>query len=348
VWYQHETGGWRLGLVNDIQLKQAQLAATDSGYNFVIAPIGHETLNLLPVSKIATGLRPFLSFSVPDVNIPELKNKAFEDIDWQDFITHYAVDPNPGGADRKLQHVGLEASKLAARSINDTYSPFNKLDRSLSDDGMNKYQTFEGLYLGAEMVRVGDPLRVSIPQVGPTGQLLAVPCVMLVSEIQMATPTWAADLDEAAVATSTTLQFKGNIYRILRAPRAQAVNFADSSSESVGQALYDEIAVRNRIEGDKEFIWGLVLVEPNATRMEGEVLGRFYVSHKLVGNLEPTRFKDAINRGEIIDGQGYLNNRARLASAVRHAGLRRSRASSVGKATSAQWVVHQGVEDWES
>jgi len=343
VWFRQTA--WRLGLVLATRPKAAGQARADNDYDFTLAPLGHALLQQQNVIKDANDMRPFLTFSVPNTTVEELQEKPFENIDWEEFAPRYANSPDQQTRSVKLQMVGLEASKIAARCINDSFSTFNRLGESFTADHMYKIQSFTGVYLGAEMVCISDPLRVTAPAnpEAATDSSQPTTAVMLVSEIQLITPAWPGN-DPSATAAATSLQFRGNIYRTVRAPIPHPTSFV--APAALGPAFEHEIGGRNGIERDKKFAWGWMLIERDAVRSEAEVQGRFYVTHKLMSIIDLPRLKNAATRGVIEEAQAYLNNRSHSGFCGRTIGLRPGRAASVGKAVATQFVVPLGlVED---
>ncbi|KAK4450047.1 transcription-silencing protein Clr2-domain-containing protein [Podospora aff. communis PSN243] len=346
VWYKHSA--WRLGVVLGIRLKQGRAPQADSSYDYILAPLGHALLSQQNVTKDVTDMRPFLTFSVPDVTVEELRDKSFESVDWREFANRYANEPEPARRAMKLQVVGLEASKIAARSINDSFSTFNQLGEGFTSDHLYRVQSFTGVYLGAEMIRVSDPIRVTPP--AAIGQEVAgdqsktITTVMLVSEIQLLTPAWPSN-DTAAAAAGESLQFRGNIYRTARALVPHPPTFVNPGT--LGPAFEHELAGRNQIERDKKFAWGWMLIESNAVRAEADVQGRFYVTHKLMNIMDPARLQDAMQRGIIEEAQAYLNSRSHSGWNGRATiGRSPGRAASIGNAVTTQFIAPQGlVED---
>lgn len=339
VWYKHQA--WRLGLILATNPKGSNLALGDNNYSFVLAPLGHACLNLQNVTKDAGDMRPFLTFSVPNVSIKEIETKSYEEVDWPDFAMRSSQDPDPGKRAMRMQMVGLEASKMAARLINDSLSMFNKIGEGLTADGNYRIQQYTGVYLGAEMIRVGDPIRVTATGSNVEGAPQEQTPVMLAAETQLVTPAWSGD----ASAPPPSLQFKGNLYRIIRAPLPHPPTVVPAGT--LGPTFEEEVGARNQIEQDKSMRWGWVLVERDAVRPEAEVLGRFYVTHKLMGIIAPERLQEAIQRGVVEEAQAYLNNRSHSSSGSgwggRSVGPKPGRAATVGQAVSAQFVAPPGM-----
>ncbi|KAK0715032.1 transcription-silencing protein Clr2-domain-containing protein [Lasiosphaeris hirsuta] len=333
VWYK--VTAWRLGLILAINPKSENVAQGDGSFSFVLAPLGHALLKLQNVVKDVVDMRPFLTFSVPNVSIEELQHKSFEAIDWQAFAMRYSNEPDTQKRHLRMQMVGLEASKMAARYINDSFSVFNPLGQEPSPDGQHNVQYFTGVYLGAEMVRVGDPLRVTAPlnpDAAPDAPVDTT-AVMLVSKIQLLAP-WNGD-------APPTLQFQGNVFRVIRAPLPHGQNVIPPAQ--LGPAFEQELMARNQIERDKSMRWGWSIIERDAVRAETEVQGRFYVTYRLMNIIDRDRFQAAIQQGVVEEAQTYLNNRSHSGSGGHYIGRRQGRAGTVGAAVSSTFVAPEGM-----
>jgi hypothetical protein len=249
-------------------------------------------------------MRPFLTFSVPNAGMDELKDKTFDTVDWQALTARYSQDPDPAKKSLNYQVLGLEASKMGARAINDSFSTFDRLAEGTTPDGALRVQHYTGVYLGAEMVRVGDPLRVVTPAADqtPAATTANIPpdatVVMLVEEIQVLTPT-------TNPAARATLQFRGSLYRTIRSPTP-----APTPAETLGAAFLEELATRNAIEKDRSMRWSWVRIGSGPViRGEQDVQGRFYVTERLMSAIDPGRFQGWVERGVLEEAPAYLNNR---------------------------------------
>lgn len=316
-------------MIISIEPSIENIEGDDNKYSFGLAPLGHLSLNQQALPKPPTDMRPFLTFSVPDISIPALIGKKYQEINWPAFAMQSA------GNNQQMQMVGLEASKMAARSINDSYSTFNLLTQGVTSDGLYYVQTYKAVYFGAEMICTNDPIRVT-PDLNalaaePTGA--GSSAIMLVSEIQV-----ISSPNEPHI-TSPSLSFRGSVYRPIRAPLPHPSNVIPS--ETLGPAFMEEVAVRNQIELDKTIRWGWVLTEENSIRSDAEVQGRFYVTHKLMNIIDPERFQNSAKAGVVEDAQGYLNSRAQ--SGYKGIERRKTRAEALGEAVSVQFVPPEGM-----
>lgn len=143
VWCQQisENGGWRIGIIREVRHETA--AAT----RYTVIGLGHNSIKIPDMERELTHLRPFLTFSVPPLTNAAMKDTVFSNVDWETVLD---LAPNP-------EMIGLEASKLAALEIDGSWSTFNQL--STGPKQPKNITLYGGVFLGAEMVRLGDPIR---------------------------------------------------------------------------------------------------------------------------------------------------------------------------------------------
>lgn len=327
VWYKHTA--WRLGVILRVDPTAGNVNddGDDSKYEFTLAPLGHSYLNQQSVVKDAASMRPFLTFSVPDISISELAGKPYVEIDWPAFAAQFSQ-----GNNMQMQVVGLEASKIAARSINDTYSLLNKISANVTADGLSIFETYQALYFGAELICVNDPIRVVPDPNALASDPNITAAIMVVSEIQYVT--------QKSFPPSPALSFRGSVYHPIRAPLPHPPNVVPV--EKLGPVFMDELAVRNQIEPDKNIQWGWVLAEENTIRPDLDVQGRFYVTHKLMNIIDPDRYQTSAKNGVVEEARSYLNSRTQsgfIKSVVRKS----SRTEAFGAATSVPFVLAEGM-----
>lgn len=194
VWYQ-QGPAWRIGLIRHVGPEPVP--------NYTVIPLGHALLDVPDVPKQQSQMRPFLTFSVPSISIPLLQESFFSQVNWQALLA------DPTYANRS-EVIGLEASKLAALEIDGSWSTFNRL---ASGPKQPKNQSsYGGVFLGAEMIRLGDPVR---PKDKNRGSLLEV------TEISVTAATSVPNPADPAGAPSTTqyaLSFRGIEYEATLVP----------------------------------------------------------------------------------------------------------------------------------
>jgi hypothetical protein len=335
VWFRDRA--WRLGIILSITPKAPDTSpnSDDSHYSFVLAQLGHAGLRKPDVTKEAAEMRPFLTFSVPDSH--QFQHKSFDDVKWAQEAENLKKNNTQDAA--QLQHqlevLGLEASKVAARTINNFFSTFNRQpDKAAMGSGFSK-ESYGGVFLGAEMVVIGDPVRVAPP---PNLNIDAddkATTVMLVNEICVLTPHTRNQQPQ------TDLQFRGNVYLLTR-QREHAIDPA-TAAESLGITFKEEVDFRNDLlTADDQHVhgrWTWKPVDPMALRNDDQIHGRFYVSHKLLEVLNPEQLAEAIKNRAIQGASSLLNTRQQNGGNLPYAGRRSDRRLCLGVAVAADSLV---------
>ncbi|KAL2157526.1 hypothetical protein VTH06DRAFT_6077 [Thermothelomyces fergusii] len=352
VWYKHTA--WRLGVILAITPKPGiplQPGAPDTSYHFTLAPLGHALLEQPSLVKDCQSMRPFLTFSVPHTTMDELRDKTFDMVNWEALSARISQDPDPNKREIGRQMLGLEASKMGARAINDTFSTFDLRAQGTTADGALHVQHYGGVYLGAEMVRIGDPIRVVAVPGGPTSQQANLSpdanLVMLVSEIQVLTPTSLISDGRGAA----TLQFRGDLYRAVRLPAAHPPPPGTvPSGEALSPAFAEELATRNAIDkesnpgGDRGVRWSWVRVAVQALRGEQDVQGRFYVTERLMSIIDLAKWQEWVQRGQLEEAPAYLNNRGHSGGG-QYLGRRMGRKATLGGAVGVEFRAPPGMAE---
>ncbi|KAK0745067.1 hypothetical protein B0T21DRAFT_408121 [Apiosordaria backusii] len=355
VWYRYSA--WRLGVIFSIAARPGtQPGAPDTGYDFRIAPLGHATLQQEIIIKDAPSMRPFLTFSVPD-SPAHIKGKPFDEVDWLALSESERRGKDPAQHAQALQGVGLEASKLAARTINDCFSFFNKIHDEPTPDNLFRLQCFQGVYYGAEMIVVNDPIRVQLglpadgSQQHPAEPPVPTSGIMHVQQIQYL-------ISLAQPNQRPVLRFQG---RLLRPIRTLADNPPPGAipPETLGPVFTEELVSRNMLEKNKSMRWFWVIISPRTlqpaaagedlknlttTKLEGDVLGRFYVSAKIMQLVNMDLYKQWVERGAVDEPPSYLNNRGASGN-LGQIQRRPTRKGTFGKAVYGEFGVSRGLAE---
>ena len=323
VWTTQGTA-WRLGVILNFAAKGLQEpSGDDSDFTFTVAPLSHALLGQGLMLREASNLQPFLTFSVPDTQVPGLANKSFRDVDWEQFAHTYSQDPDPTKMQQKRQLAGLEASKLAAKCVNNSYSTFNAMGQIQTPEG-DVETRYGGVFLGAEMVQVGDPVRVS------AGDGMAA--VMRVSEI---TTTQHPD-------GSTTLHFRGDIFRLLRVQHNPQQPVGVDPTQ-LGKAFVEEVQSRIQFEKEPGITWAWVMLEQDTVFMDRTIQGRFYVTYRLMKNLG--KLDGAMQSGNLGDQQQSLNNRNHD-NGTPYMGRQHSRIETFGSSVGVPIELSEGIVEY--
>ncbi|KAJ5013091.1 hypothetical protein K4K57_003242 [Colletotrichum sp. SAR 10_99] len=319
VWHQM-SNGWRLGVVAATGIINPKNSKPEA---LQILPISHYLFGQLPVQLIEASARPFLAFSVPSVGIPELQGKAYDDVPWQQFLGSL----NPEDTHRR-EVILLDSSKMAAQKIGSSYSLFTRL--STTEDG--KKTDYQGIFLGAERVELGDVLRIRI------------------TTDQPGVPEAATNLSDAllglreictAVDMPGAVFFKGDIYQPITGDN-KPVGGMPVTEDKLPRPLREESAFRNKFAPAER--WRCVLLRHNAVLREGELKGRFYPTHKLLPLLDGQQKVGAeVQQGIVRDAQQRLNQRID-GFKTGYIGRKSTRAETIGPALPPGSAIRFGNE----
>jgi hypothetical protein len=271
-------------------------------------PLGHALIPQPPVTKPQADLRPFHAFSVPPVNVPELKDKSFDQVPWDALFRAAANEPP------RRELLALDASKLAASRIDASFSLWCPLSEDPNADTLPYY----GCFFGAERIEIGDCIRIK-----------PVPAEPSIGDISIMGLRYVF----TKKGYPGTLFLRGNIYQLAKPDTPPAGTVPE---DQLPIALRDETGWRNQVNPAKPWRW--VLVKENMTLNEQYVKGRFYPSHRLMPILNPAGFSAALAQGQVEDQVPYLNNRM-AAGASANVGRQINRLDSLGTSVPRASVI---------
>ncbi|KAL6881733.1 hypothetical protein HDV57DRAFT_74424 [Trichoderma longibrachiatum] len=303
VWYQ--TGNtWRLGIISNPG------NMTPNGMTFELLPIGHAVVPQPNVTKLETDLRPFHCYSVPSVDIAELKDKVFDEVPWESLFQ--AAGNNAVRRDL----INLDASKMAASKVDFSHSLWTRR----GDDPTGKAVSYYGCFFGAERLEIGDAVRVKMAGAEANSSQTTVMGLLHIFT--------SADYPGSVF-------FRGPIYQLSKqGPSAAAAAAAaggaviDDEKEKLPLALQEEVRWRTQVTRGRQWCW--VLIKDNVVFKEQSIRGRFYPTHRLMPIYNPNEF-GALVAGQqpLRDQHIYLNNRMDGAGG-RHIGRKANRLDTLG------------------
>lgn len=149
TWFQRETLAWGLGVI----LRRWISKDGSDSRAYVVQPLSHPTDMQRPL-LITDGakLRPWLAWSAPPVSykfLLERPHLTYRDVDWQALLSGRYGEGNPE----------VDGSILATKFVDTTYTPFELLKTTTTNTGQQE-RHWNGLYLGAEKIWNGDPVRI--------------------------------------------------------------------------------------------------------------------------------------------------------------------------------------------
>jgi hypothetical protein len=223
-------------------------------------------------------LRPWLAWSVPDVGVPSLDSKSFDDVKWNELLD------NPQYA--SMDHV-VTGSILAAKQIDASFSLFTKFDAQAGIPG----SFYSGMFLGAEKIWVGDALRAR--NIVPGSQTL----ITVSALVENITPegksvvTIIGDKYQSQEVPSNT-------------PRGRDMDF-------LPERVRDDFEYRNGIVATLRNVrYELRLIERNSRFRLEDINGRWYETRLLLPILKPAdQIQQDQRHGRAQDVCDYLNGR---------------------------------------
>ncbi|KAI0022386.1 hypothetical protein F4780DRAFT_777765 [Xylariomycetidae sp. FL0641] len=277
---------WRIGLVLQAC---ANPAAFNSPLQYLISPF---TYAKSPVDRgfwPENDIRPFLAYSVPQVNpnITALAGSRIIDINWDALESQFGI----GNDQQQKSRLALEASKLAATLVDHSYSTFNPVQPLFPN-----VEAFNGVFLGAEKIFAGETIRIHLaPQEKNSLWDKSMPVVMLVFQI----------LIKQQQDGTRSLMFYGDIWRLEQTSLQQP----SPDQSRIAPSMHREKFFRDEVLRSRGMRVDWVLIVERVVKTEGDVRGRFYETRQLAPILNPDKFNQDLQQGQVNDLQTFLNNR---------------------------------------
>ncbi|KAI1265625.1 hypothetical protein F5Y18DRAFT_41288 [Xylariaceae sp. FL1019] len=274
VWFKNNNS-WRVGMIVDVS------------QGLSIIPFGHPLYPTQEVIKTEADVRPFLAFSIPKIAdaLAEVKGRPLAQINWHDLQQrfHIALDPS------RAEALAIEATKLAATRVDQCYSTFNR-----KRDTSPEFELFGGIFLGAEKICAGEPVRIKVPreQQDPSWDT-SLPVVLAVQNIRVSKDQ------------SRALTFEGAVWRLQHALLAQP---AQQYQVPLPTAMLREKEFRDGVLQSRGWRVDWVVANPSIVLAESAIRGRFYETQRLTPILNPAKYQEMIQQQHVEDIQTLLNN----------------------------------------
>ena len=134
----------------------------------------------------------------------------------------------------------------------------------------------------------------------------------------------------------------GNIYHIVRShtddPPADSI-----PPEVLVPALAEELATYNAIKRDATMRWSWVRIAEREQLTRFAVCGRFYVSEKVMGIIDPPRLQEWRQRGTPEEPPAYLVDRWEYVSSNCQTARRRGRKEVLGEVVGFEFELPEGI-----
>lgn len=301
VWFKRQQA-WGLGAV----LRRWRSSSNQVSYT--VQPLTYPGGNSTSVTKTSdVEMRPWLAWSVPQFTHPALNNMPqpprYDNADWE------------GMRQKRYGNGGdleVDGSILAAKSVDSTYTPFGQQETRAVDGGTTETH-YNGVFLGAEKIWVGEPIRLAV------GQGTDIMVLHSIIERRRTSPM-------AGQAQQQTLSFIGDVYSLSTVQHMNP-NVPTPASPAMNPhlplRLTEDLAFRNvySIHTKREAsYWKLMAVQ---SRIDlGSVKGRWYEASLLLPILQGEGpFQQMAAKGDIVEASLYMNARGDCQNANRAATL---------------------------
>jgi hypothetical protein len=296
VWfYRPTTSAWGLGLVVRRWTPKDQSAQR----SYLIQPLSHP-FESPPQEVVHTDdhVKPWLAWSAPSCTFAYLQqNPQYEygAVDWQAMAS--------GRYGEGIASV--DASILAAKAIDSTYTLFERLKTSKNEKG-DEIRSYNGIYLGAEKIWRGEAVRLRI---GTTGSDLLV----ITDIIEQVFRDPGVDQPYSKVVAV------GDIYSYatLDAPDSRNPPTPPQQNHNIPSRMAHDMAWRNSylIPQTRTMAWWK-LISPSYKLPLDEIKGRWYETSLVFQ--EP--FTKTVKNGE--GGNGiWMNSRGDATAKGKHTGV---------------------------
>ena len=328
VWF-FRGSAWGLGVVLRRWLDNPSL-----GRGYQIRPLtypgGRTSLTTISVD---TELRPWLAWSAPpftysylntnpDTGYPFPNNNhnvhTYERVDWHGLLSQkYGTD---GDAE-------VDASILAAKSIDRTYTLVDVLKTVRTGNHAERY--WNGLWLGAERIWNGDPIRV---RTSKGSKVMVVTAI-----VQRVTPPTPG----STTAPASDVFVVGDVYSYtnIHVPNPTAPPNIPSNS-ALPVRMREDLDWMNSITARIKLVGFWKLLMPQSTFELFHVQGRWYENSVLFR----TEFETSVTQGKPGEGT-WMNSRGDASSLIKAAGVRTSeRLEALGPAVPGDTKLLDGFD----
>lgn len=328
VWFDRR-GAWGLGVI-------VERTKVGNNSNYRVQPLSYPDHPTQSVTITRDrDLRPWLAWSVPPYTHQAL-NQVTHPLHYSSFDFNALAQGKYGPGTTEI-----DASIMAAKAIDATYTPFCASSRSETQSYTEI--RWEAIYLGAEKIWVNEPVRLNTPPGQEAPRVLVVRAIVERSQ-------------KSSAQAYSSVSFVGDVYVMLPAPmepitmsRAPNGIVSGSDTTDVPLRLLEDIRRRNiaTIQAkSKAYQWKLL--ERNKVVDMKEVKGRWYESTLFLPILLPRQaeeYEERVREGVIpevlvlMNGHGDCNkdpnDSRRLLPDVRAA----TREQAWGKAVPARTTI---------
>lgn len=331
VWFSRGQA-WGLGVV------LRRWASQVKHYHYHVQPLSHPWAHPQP-NTISSDkmMRPWLAWSVPNFTNAGLNNlpnpPTYDAADWNGILQKRYGTGDPE----------VDASILAAKAIDASYTPFSLSKTTNLQPGVTENH-YDGIFLGAEKLWVGDPLRLHIGS--GTDIMVLTSVVELTRNLAFGNQT-----------PDHTVRLVGDVYTLATVSHSNPnvpTPAAPNSNPQLPQRLTEDLAWRNaRTISTKRTASYWKLISSQSRLDMNDVKGRWYEASLILPILQPEIFNSAAAKGDISEASLWMNSRGDCINANRSEGLpklpkqnvrKQDRRQAFGKAVPANVAIVDGID----
>lgn len=285
---------------------------------YLVQPLSHPITHPAAQINDQESIRPWLAWSVPHTTINQLNNMAFDDVPWERIIQFGQGDPQ------------VDGSILAAKVIDGSYSLYDRIEKAVVAPGEVHYN---GMFLGAEKIWVGEPVRLRVD-----GDAIVVLVIQKLIEHTVKQPS------NPQLPPTSTVTFVGDVYKFVEMPMPYT-NRSQWPTPDLPARMVTDLRFRNEVADNvKKGTWyEWRLLEPAARRGLADIKGRWYETRLLLPVLRGMdQYKLGIGKGETSDASLWMNGRG---DTIGGTGKRqKNRRMTLGRSVPDDFKVSRGLD----
>lgn len=290
VWFARGSA-WGLGVIAQRDITYS--FDNTRQFQYRVQPLSHPLRH--PPSAVCTqnNLRPWLAWSPPPCTCaalnpsPSNQNKVltYETVNWQAFS-----EGSYGQGDAEV-----DGSILAAKSTETTFTLFERIESKTSTSGSSQISEiyYNGIFIGAEKIWLGDPLRLRKHD-SPTDIMILH---AIIERPHMDSPS------------RSQVILIGDTYTLQATTLAQ--NAVPQNEVYLPSRVREDLRARNAItsiNSDPSKRTSLWKLQGKAVRMSiADIKGRWYESSIFVPIMDPAAYENNRRVGEIMDAGLWMN-----------------------------------------
>lgn len=325
VWY-NRGNAWGLAVIS----RRWKLPNDPTKSFFRLQPLSWPGQQLPSETRGTTDLRPWLAWSVPPFTNSGLNNLA--GLSW-DTANWQAIQQGQFGGGE----IGVDGSILAAKAIDASYTPVSLESRTEPSPGVSEIR-WNGLFLGAERLWVGDTVRLKTPNPAEHRLLVIHQIVERIHTSAFNGQTWKR------------LEIIGDVflydqirYTNGRVPTPDAIvkpGITTRMAEDMRRRNAHTVSTRGTA-----MYWKPVPDQQNISFETKDIKGRWYESMKILPLLKgPPDFENLLNMGDIPEAGSMMNAKGDCNQNAVPDVRKPERKDALGKSVNTEFAVVPGID----